>query len=132
MNVAEYLLESKVKDKGKALLEMHERYLSHLAELGLASGAFSIGKFAFEPFTRYAWDKGDLVKFRLGAGDKVFLVEGWSRLDDTVTFVGTDQRAIASALERADIPPEILEIAKAQLKSQMAGRCPLKEQTCLA
>lgn len=115
--------------KGEFLREMYDRYVGHRRN-GRYSHIEPIETFAFCMFTRYAWPVGTLVKV---VGDKdptrICIVKGWSEdaAQDYVDIGPGDCCASAYHLVRAEVPPAIIEI----VKEQMAGRCPLKEQTCL-
>ena len=116
---------------------MYKRYVKDMKETG--NVVQPIEFFIFENFTRYFWNRGDLVSYESGEDSGIYIVTGWDsgwgdRNDNVIISCGESRRENAKArdLVKAEVPPAILEIARSQLRVEGIcpdlSRCPLKKE----
>lgn len=118
-------------DVKRLLDEMYARYLE---DMHRTAGHDGFLDFLLYANTRYFWKKGAIVSPKKGTKlEKDFgigVVNAYSSSYDQVyvSIKGSSSISVsAGELEKADVPDDLLDI----LKGQMKDRCPLKEATCL-
>lgn len=118
--------------------EVHGRYVSFLKELyggkygsdrkntAVSLAEFLLQEVDYHHLDSFMWDKGVLVKTKSGL---IGLTVGWTPItpgsDDFAVRVKTS-RGVAYAfhgdLEKADIPPEVLDYVKSTLQNQVRNK----------
>lgn len=108
------------KTRGEYLFQMFRRY----QEQHKCKPCLTISEFVFTDLVAYAFKIGDVVSVE----GKIGIVRGYSSNDQGVMVErgGETSEVTPVLVKKTDIPPDILEIAKAQL----ASSCPLKEPGC--
>lgn len=111
---------STCEERGVYLFQMFKRY----KEQHKCNHCLTIFEFVFTDLVAYAFKIGDVVS----ADGKIGIVRGYSSNDKCVMVerAGKTSEVPPDLVKKTDIPPDILEIAKAQL----ASSCPLKEPGC--
>ena len=107
---------------------LYDRYVEHTKGAGYVP--VPVEQFVFSSCTRYAWPVGTVVRVKDGTG-RPRVVKGYAECVDEVTLTG-GLSVPAWNLEPADIPEDVLEIARQQVEAKMADKCPLKEPSCLS
>lgn len=109
---------------------MYERYVAEDKAGGYVPRP--IEEFLFFPLTCFSWPIGAIVRIKGKADNRAYLVKGYDRHKDVVILT-QNYYASATELEPADIPEDILEVARQQIEAKMAEKCPLKDGApCLA
>jgi len=106
-------------------LEYMKRYRSCVQPLTLA--AFMLTKIEPAGFDSFVWEKGTLVKVK--ATGKLGLVTGWClvgcmnyRAAVSVRLAGGEASFRSDQIEKAEVPPEVLEYVAGTLKDRVHGK----------
>lgn len=113
---------------------LNEMYARYLEDMHRTAGLDGFLDFLLYANTRYFWKEGAIVSPKKGAElEKDFGIgvvnDYTSTYDQVYVHIKGSSSISASAgdLEKADVPDDLLDI----LKDQMKDRCPLKEASCL-
>lgn len=110
--------------------DMYKRFFADMEAKGYSPQP--IEEFLFmDGCTQYFWTVGTIVRMKSANDGKAYLVKGYDHVNGLVNL-SQGAKADADDLEPADIPEDILDVARQQLEAKMAENCPLKEMACLA
>lgn len=112
---------------------LYSRYLEDMKERcpgvqPLTLAAFLLTKIESSGFDSFVWEKGTLV--RVKATGKLGQVTGWCfagivpyrRIEVTVRTADGDGSFRSGQIEKAEVPPEILEYVASTLKDRVHGK----------